>query len=228
MYNVAVERSAGWSGIAFILIVLVSSFLPGVPPTPDTAPATVGAWLDAHHTMWMLGAWLSFPAVAFFLWWLVQLRAFLRLVPQIDDGLPTYMLGAGIVASALVILISLTQIVLGMRPSAERSPQAIGVLFDTFNAGGAMIFIPSTIMVFAASHSGRRHGSLPVPLCYLGYLSAIGCAISTLTVFSTTGFMAIGGAGTIILGLLPFAIWVIWTSAVLIRAPRSGVAPSTS
>ncbi len=226
MYNIAVERSAGWSGIAFIVIVIVAAFLPGAPPPPDAPPSTVGAFIDAHHAMWMLAAWLTFPAVAFFLWWLIQLRAYLRLVPQIDDGLPTYMLAGGVVAAAIVIVTAVVQLVLGMRPSTERSPQVIATLYDMFNASGAMIFIPSAVVVLAGSHSGRRHQSLPVALVYLGYLATLGAAIATLSVFSTSGFMAIGGLGTLVLGLLPFAIWVIWTSLVLIRAPRSGAVPA--
>lgn len=224
MYNVAVERSAGWSGIAFIIIVIVAAFLPGAPPPPDAPPATVGAFIDAHHAMWMLAAWLTFPAVAFFLWWLVQLRAYLRLVPQVDDGLPTYMLAGGVVAAAIVIVTATVQVVLGLRLSAERSPQIIGLLYDSFNALGAMVFIPSAVVVLGASHSGRRHQSFPPALAYLGYLATLGSAIATLSVFSTSGFMAIGGIGSLIIGLLPFAIWVIWTSVILIRAPRTGEA----
>ena len=224
MYNVAVERSAGWSGIAFIIVVIVAAFLPGAPPAPDAPAATVGAFIDASHGMWMLAAWLTFPGVAFFLWWLVQLRAYLRLVPQVDDGLPTYMLAGGVVAGTIVILTATVQVVLGMHPSTDRGPQVITMLYDTFNAFGAMIFIPTAVMVFAGSHSGRRHQSLPSGLVYLGYLATVGSAISTLSVFSTSGFMAVGGLGTLVLGLLPFAVWVVWTSIVLIRAPRAGEA----
>ncbi|MBV8636487.1 MAG: hypothetical protein JO322_00240 [Candidatus Eremiobacteraeota bacterium] len=227
MYNVAVERSAGWSGIAFIIIVIVAAFLPGAPPPPDASASDVGAFIDAHHSMWMLAAWLTFPAVAFFLWWLVQLRAYLRLVPQIDDGLPTYMLAGGVVAAAIVIVTGTLQIVLGMRLSTERTPQIVEMLYDSFNAFGATIFIPSTVVLFAASHSGRRHQSLPAALAYFGYLATIGCAIATLSVFSTSGFMAIGGIGTIVIGLLPFAIWVVAVSIVLIRAPHSAPVAGT-
>jgi hypothetical protein len=227
MYNVAVERSAGWSGIAFIVIVIVAAFLPGAPPPPDATAATVGAFIDAHHAMWMLAAWLTFPAVAFFLWWLVQLRAYLRLVPQVDDGLPTYMLAGGIVAAAIVLVAAIVQAVLGLRLSTDRGPQLISLLYDTFSACGAFIFVPSVIVVLAASHSGRRHESLPSGLVYFGYLTAVGEVVATLSVFFTSGFMAIGGIGTVVLGLLPFAIWVIWASVVLIRAPRSGSAAGT-
>ncbi len=220
MYNVAVERSAGWSGIAFIIIVIVAAFLPGASPPPDASAADIGAFIDAHRTMLTLSAWLTFPAVAFFLWWLVQLRAYLRLVPQIDDGLPTYMLAGGVVASAIVIVTATVQVVLGMRPSTERTPQIVSMLYDTFNAFGGTIFIPSAIVLLAGSHSGRRHGSLPAPLAYFGYLATIGSAIATLSVFSTSGFMAVGGIGTLVIGLLPFGIWVIAVSVVLIRAPR--------
>lgn len=222
MYNERMERSAGWSGIAFIVVVLVAAFLPGPPPTPDTPVATVSAWLDAHHVLWMLSAWLIYPGILFYLWWVVQLRAFLRLAPQLDDGLPTYVLVGGILGAAVVTLIATDQIVLGLRPSSVLGPQVVQLLFDTFNALGAMVFIPTTILVFAASQSGLRHSSIPKALAYWGYLTCVGCAVSTLSVFSQTGFMAIGGIGTVLLGLLPFTIWVLWASAVMIRAPRSG------
>lgn len=222
MYNERMERSAGWSGIAFIVVVLVAAFLPGPPPTPDTPVATVSAWLDAHHFLWVLSGWLIYPGVLFYLWWVVQLRAFLRLAPQLDDGLPTYMLVGAILGAAIVTLIATDQIVLGLRPSSVLGPAIVQLLFDTFNALGAMVFIPTTILVFAASHSGLRHSSIPKALAYLGYLTCVGCAVSTLSVFSATGFMAIGGIGTVLMGLLPFTIWVLWVSAVMIRAPRSG------
>lgn len=220
MYNVAVERSAGWSGIAFIIIVIVAAFLPGALPPPDAPPADVGTFIDAHHAMWMVSAWLIFPGVAFFLWWVIQLRAYLRLVPQIDDGLPTYLLAGGVVAAAIVVVTATIQVVLGMRPSTERTPQIVGMLYDAFNAFGGMIYIPSAVVLLAGSHSGKRHGSLPAPLVYFGYLATIGSALATLSIFSVTGFMAIGGLGTLIIGLLPFAIWVIAVSIVLIRSPR--------
>jgi hypothetical protein len=31
-----------------------------------------------------------------------------------------------------------------------------------------------------------------------------------------------GGLGTLLFGLLPFTVWIIWSSLVLIRAPREG------
>ena len=220
MYNVHVERSAGYSGIAFILLVLVGAFLPGTPPTPDAPASDVAMFLDTHRSTWLFAGWLGFPAAAFFLWFIVQFRAYLRLVPQLDDGLPAYLLTGGIVAGVIALLLSLVQIVMGFRPSAELGLPAIRVLYDIFNAGGALIFLPTSIIVFAASQSGRRHNSLPGGLVILGYVATAGAVISTLSVFFASGFFVMGGFATLILGLLPFAIWTIWASIVLIRAPR--------
>ncbi|HEV7180380.1 MAG TPA: hypothetical protein VGN11_10930, partial [Candidatus Baltobacteraceae bacterium] len=119
MYNVRVERSAGYAGIAFIALVIISAFLPGTPPTPAAPVADIATFLDAHHSIWLLSGWLGLPAAAFFLWFIVQLRAYLRLVPQVDDGLPTYLLAGGITGGVFALLLSLVQIVLGFRSSSE-------------------------------------------------------------------------------------------------------------
>lgn len=222
MYDVHVERSAGYAGIAFVVLVLLGSFLPGVPPPPDAAPATVGAYLDAHRTMWQVAGWLVFPQLAFFLWFVVQLRAYLRLAPQIDDGLGTYLLVGGIVAAGFAALIGVSQVVLGFRAATDLGLPAIRVLYDIFNAAGALILGPAAIMMVAASNSGRRHASLPSGLVLLGYIAAIGAIVGTLSVFFQSGFLAMGGIGSVIVGLLPFALWILWSSIVLIRAPRSG------
>ncbi len=220
MYNVRVERSAGYAGIAFIVLVIVAALLPGTPPTPAAPASDVATFLDAHRSVWLFCGWLGLPAVAFFLWFIVQLRAYLRLVPQLDDGLPTYLFAGGVVGGMVALLLSLVQIVLGFRSSAELGLPAIRVLYDVFNAGGALIFLPTSVIVFAASHSGRRHKSLPGGLVIMGYIATAGAIISTLSVFFATGFLAMGGLGTLIIGLLPFTIWTIWTSIVLIRTPR--------
>lgn len=220
MYNVHVERSAGYAGIAFIVLLVVAALIPGAPPTPDAPVADVAAFLSAHRPEWLLAGWLGIPGVAFFLWFIVQLRAYLRLVPQLDDGLPAYLLTGGIAGGMLALFLALVQIVMGYRTPETFGLPALRVLYDVFNAGGALIFLPTSIVTFAASHSGRRHNSLPGGLIILGYIAAIGAAVSTLSVFVGSGFFVMGGYGTLIIGLLPFVIWTVWTSMVLIRAPH--------
>jgi hypothetical protein len=225
MYDLRVERSAGWSGIAFILVTATAAFLPGIPPTPDAPAAEVGAYVDGHRVQWLIAAWAICPGIAFFYWWLVQVRAFLRLGAAADDGLPSYAFAGGVALGIVALQVALTQIVLGFQPSAALGAPVLTILWDAFNGFGALLFAPAAVLALAASHSGRRHASLPVPLVWWGYATAAGCELSTLSIFSRSGFTAMGGVGTFLLGLLPFSVWVIWLSAVLIRSPRGGENP---
>ena len=75
MYSISAERSAGWSGLAFLVVVIMASVLAGTPPAMNATPATIAAFLSAHHQMAMVANWLVFPAAFFFLWFAVGVRA---------------------------------------------------------------------------------------------------------------------------------------------------------
>lgn len=219
MYNVRVERSAGYAGIAFVIISVVGLFVYGVPPTVGTPAATLVDFVAGHRGTWLLAAWLTLPESAFFLWFLVQLRSFLRMVPGLDDGLPTYMMIAGVAAATMALVTATLQATLGFRPQ-DIGLGSVRVLFDTYTMASVFIFVPLTVMVFAASHSGRRHGTLPDWIVWLGYLSALGAAVKTLSLFFTHGAMQLGGLGSMLFGILPLMIWLLAVSWVLITHPR--------
>jgi len=152
------------------------------------------------------------------MWFIVQLRAYLRLVPGLDDGLPTYMLTAAIGAGTIPPVTAMLQAVLGFRPQ-DIGLISVRLLFDTYTMCSVFIFIPLTIMTFAASHSARRHATFPIWLVYLGYVASIGAAVKTLSVFFTRGFMELGGVGSMIFGIAPLMIWLLAVSLVLIKLP---------
>ena len=218
MYNVRVERSAGYAGIAFVIISVVGLFVYGVPPTVGTPAATLVDFVAQHRSTWLLAAWLTLPESAFFLWFLVQLRSFLRMVPGLDDGLPTYMMIAGVAAAAMALLTAMLQATLGFRPQ-DIGLGSVRVLFDTYTMASVFLFVPLTVMVFAASHSGGRHGTLPAWVVGLGYLSALGAAMKTFSLFFTRGPMQLGGLGSMLFGILPLMVWLLAVSWVLISHP---------
>ncbi|MDP9018261.1 MAG: hypothetical protein M3N19_08065, partial [Candidatus Eremiobacteraeota bacterium] len=160
MYNVRVERSAGYAGIAFVIISAIGLFLYGIPPLITWPASAIADFVIAHRGLWLFGAWLTLPESAFFFWFIVQLRAYLRTVPGLDDGLPSYMLMAGVAAGIMALMTAMLQATLGFRPNDIGLP-AVRLLFDTYTMSSVFIFIPLTVMVFAASHSARRHGTFP-------------------------------------------------------------------
>jgi hypothetical protein len=209
-----VERSGGWAGIAYIVVVLIAAIVPGIPPAPDSPIATVTAYVNDHRMPWLLAGWLIFPGTAFYLWWLVQLARFIRRNGD-PEGLTHYFTAAGIVTSVLVLMLALSQILMGLRPDADAS--VMQLLFDAFNGIGGLLFMPLCIAVFAAARGAHRHRAFSTPLVIWSYVTAAGCGLSTLSVFSLHGFAAVGGVGTAVFGLLPFGVWGIWTSIEMIR-----------
>ncbi|PZR56456.1 MAG: hypothetical protein DLM50_08245 [Candidatus Meridianibacter frigidus] len=222
MPNVHVERSAGYAGIAFVLISVVGLFLNGIPPLITWPAGDVGDFVFVHRTLWLVGAWLTLPESAFFFWFVVQLRSFLRATADLDDGLPTYMLVAGMAAGILALATGMLQGSLGFRPQ-DISLIGVRVLFDTYTMASTFIFIPLIVMVFATSLSARRHGTLPPWLVTLGYAAAAGATIKSLSLFFTGGFMALGGIGTMIIGVVPLMVWMAAVALELIRSPRKSV-----
>ena len=216
MYNIHAERSAGYAGIAFIVLAIIGAFVPGVFPPLASAPADLAAYVDAHRTMLVLGAWISFPASAFFLWFIVGLRAYLRQTRGQDEGLPTYALAAGVVTVAVAIFGALFQLVLGFEGSATLGRDGVVTMYAATSLSGALTTCPLAIFVIACALSMRRHHSAPAWLVNLGYLTFAGSAVASLSVFFSSGSMAPNGIVSLVLGFLLFAIWIVATSLTLI------------
>jgi len=218
MYDSSAERSAGWSGLAFIALAIVSTIVMGTqPPGISASPAAIGAFLTTHGHGVLGWAWLGFPLSAFFLWFAAGLRASLRQAAGAPDGLPLYGIMAAIVTVAIALM---GNVVLGALALAPAGADDLG----TFWAIGWLLVGPVNsmavaIFVFACAHSMRRHGSAPQWLALYGYLTALGSAIATISLFYTSGSMAPNGVGTVILGAALFGIWMIAVSIRLIRTP---------
>ena len=97
MENVHAERSAGWSVLCYVAVLVAVTLLTNGMPAIDTKTSDAALAIDAHRFSLLWGAWLTFPATAFFLWFLVGLRSYLRWAPGRQEGLPTFAMIAGIV-----------------------------------------------------------------------------------------------------------------------------------
>jgi hypothetical protein len=213
------ERSAGWAGIFCVIAVAIALFLPGpsLPSAADSGQA-VGAFIDAHRAAWMTGAWLTFPEMAFFLWFTVGLRNRLRSGGARDDGLTLYMLTGALGTVAAGLVATSLQIVLGIVPLHDLGEQSTRALYVGWLASGVpVIFMPLALMLFAAAHSMRVNRSGPGWLVATGYAAAGASVLGTFTTFYSTTVMALSGPVGYIAFLL-FALWVVLTSTWLIRS----------
>jgi hypothetical protein len=223
MENVYAERSAGWSVLCYVAVVVLATMLTYAMPSLDARPLSIVLGIDAHRVGLLWGTWLTFPAAAFFLWFLVGLRSYLMNAPGRQEGLPTFALVSGAVMTAMS-LVGAAMLTTALYASADSfKSHAVGGVYDAFFfMQGGLGFAPVAIFLFAAAHSMRRHDRAPMWLAWLGYLAALGAAIATLSIFFNDGFMALGQPGPELVGTIPAGVWLVATGLVLIFQNRRG------
>ncbi len=230
MENVHAERSAGWSVLCYVALLIFATFLTNGMPSLTYQPSEAALAIDSHRFGLLGGAWLTFPAAAFFLWFLVGLRSYLSHAPGRQEGLPTFALVAGVVmvANSLWAAGMLTA-ALYASPDLFKSHGLSGIFDASYFTQGGLGYAPVAIFIFAAAHSMRRHERAPAWLAWLGYLAAFGAAIATLSIFFyTDSIMAPSQPGPGYFGAVPSAIWLVATGVVLILQSKRGSGPAST
>ena len=216
------DRSAGWAGILCVIAVAIALFLPGpaLPSAADSGTA-IATFIADHNFAWMLGAWLTFPEMVFFLWFAVALRNVLIRNGAGGGGLPLYMLGGAIATIAAGLIATTLQVVLGIVPSQELGVIQTKTLYVGWLVSGVpVLFMPLAMMQFAATLGMQKYALAPSWLTGIGYAGAAVSAIATVTTFYAAGVMALNGPVGY-LAFFIFALWVVLVSLRLISRHRS-------
>lgn len=228
MENVHAERSAGWSAIAYVAVLIVATLLTAGMPAIDVRPSDAALTIDEHRTLFLLGAWLTFPAAGFFLWFLTGLRTYLGNAPGRQEGLPTFAVLSGVAMIAMSLFAAAIQTAALYQTPDVFVADGLSALANAFVfSQGGLGYAPVAIFLFGAAHSMRRHESAPAWLAMLGYVAAAGAALSTLSIFFS-GPMAPGGVASAITGAVPTAVWLVATGLELIQNKRGSAGSSTS
>lgn len=229
MENVSAERSAGWSVLCYVAVLAFATFLHDGAPSLAARPLDTALAIDSHRFGLLLGAWLTFPAAAFFLWFLVGLRSYLNNAPGRQEGLPTFALVSGVVmiATSLAAAALLSAAVYAV-PDAFKAKGLAGIYDAFIFTQGGLGYAPVSIFLFAAAHTMRRHDRAPIWLAWLGYAASLGAALATFSIFSTGLVMSPGQPGPGLFGAIPAAVWLVATGLVLIFQIRRGSAAAST
>lgn len=229
MENVHAERSAGWSVLCYIGVLILATFLNNGMPSLEARASEAALAIDSHRLNLLWGAWLSFPAAALFLWFLVGFRSYLSHASGRQEGLPTFAMIAGVVMVCISLFASSLQAAAAYLPPDAFQANGLAAIFDAFVfTQGGLGYAAVSIFLFASAHSMRRHDSAPKWLSSFGYVASAGAALATLSIFFSDGFMSPGGTGPGVIGALPAAIWLVATGFTLIQSKRGSAAASTS
>ena len=210
-------RSKGWAGLAFVFLIVASVILSGTPPNANASPTAIAAYLADHHQGLIVAGWLTFPILAFFLWFVVGIAGYLRRMSTNDEGLPAYAITAGVYTAVVAFIGSLIGTALAFLPPDLLDPRSLQFVWaiDAL-ANGSFIAMGLAVFVFACAHSMRRHNSGPFWLVWLGYAAALGEAIMSLGVFYPSGIALNNITASLVLGFVLFAAWMIAASLMLV------------
>jgi hypothetical protein len=207
------DRSLALAGIVFVVLIVITAFLPGSPPKPSDSAVKIAKFLrdNADQIRWsgFIGALGSIVLLGW-------LGAVWRLLRGAEGDSPRLAVAAalgGVFAAALLnvggVLLSVMAIV-GPRGLGASGTRFFFLLFNNLGAAGG---IGVALLIGAFSTVIIETGVLPKIMGWIGALLALvllaagGAIASTRDVFFVLGFI----------GFIGFALWVVVVSVMMFR-----------
>jgi hypothetical protein len=218
------ERWAGLGGILFVILVLVSAFLPGNPPMQTDSTAKIARYFNQHRDDIRWASYIGAVAAVPFLWWLGSVWARLRRSEGATPRLAVVAVAGAIFGAVMATAASLVLSTVAIRGVAA-SPGGNGgakfwyTLSNMFGFGTAF---GAAVFVGAVSAVILRKGAFPQWLGWVGALLALAWVVAGVNVASER--KALWTYGFVV--FLVFLAWVIVVSYFIFTSKDTG-APST-
>jgi hypothetical protein len=202
-------------GILFVVIGVVSLFLPGTPPKADEV-AKIGTFFTDKRGSILAANYLVYVAFVFFLMFVGALRAQFGAADRTGIRPGSAALAGGVAAASMVI--AGTAVLNGavFQVAAAGDANLNHALYDISNdlfiasgSGFAAFFAGSAVAVAIT-------GALPRVLAPAGLVVALLNVVSGVGFFAKSGFFAIGGAYGIIVPLATL-LWILAASLAMLR-----------
>ena len=210
-----VRRLGGVVGILFVVIAVVSLFLPGTPPKADEV-AKIGTYLTDKRGDILAANYLVYVAFVFFLLFVGALRAQFGANDRTGIRPGSAALAGGVAAASMVIagtaVLNGAVFQVAGAGDANLNHALYDISNDLFFAAGfgfAAFFAGAAVAVSVT-------GALPSAFAPAGLLVALLNVVSGVGFFAKSGFFAIGGAFGFIVPVASL-LWILAASVVMLR-----------
>jgi len=223
------ERIGALSGLAFVVLAVLSGFIYPQQPRVDATPAATLAWVHDHRTALQAGMIFDFFAAGVLVWFAGYLH---RVLSRAEDGvesLAPIVLGSGIAVAVTTALAALPTTVMAFmeaQPGGLTDLSLVRMLGDLntifFSATSVM-----TAVFLGALGLAMVRGEVARP--WIGWLSLVVAAFNALAVWIGVTFSSYHGKGWLVVGwgaYVGFIVVMLVTSASLLR--QGGSAPVRS
>jgi hypothetical protein len=210
------ERTDAAAGIAFVVLAVAATVIPGSPPTATDSTRDVRDFLVDERDSLQAATYITGLALIAFLWFLGTLRGHLRAWEGGAGRFTAVAFGSGIALLSVVLAAS----GLALAPTlhaGELDDSTVRALFDAQVYMFAMAAFPAAGVTAGSAAVILRTGALPRAVGALGVLTSVVSVISGLSLYGESdSFLSIGGAAGFVSFLL-FLVWVLVTSIALMR-----------
>lgn len=209
------------AGAAFVVLALLSLFVPGQPPKADDPGASVVAYVTDKRSELLISSLLWFAAFVALLWFVAQLYAHLRAGGA--DTVELMVMLSGATSGAVFLTTSFCVMdALALAGPSDSNAAVAKIFYDLSGALFAMAGPPFILFFIGASLAGRQTATLPAWLCGFGLLAAAFQLPYTVNLATTHGPLATGGQLGFIEPVFSMG-WILAAGIVIARSPTSKI-----
>jgi hypothetical protein len=221
------ERLGALSGLAFVVLAVLSGFIYPQQPRVDSSPATTLAWVTDHRVALQAGMICDFFAAGVLLWFVGYLHRVLRRVEETAESLAPIVLGAGLGVAITTALAALPTAVLAFmvaQPGGISDPTLVRMLGDLNTLFFSVTSVMTAVFLVAL---GLAMLGRAIATRWLGWLSLVVAVFNGLAVWIGVTFSSYHGKGWMVVGwgaYIGFLVVLLLVSASLLR--QRDTAPS--
>jgi hypothetical protein len=197
-------RTAAAGGVAFVVLNIVGTFLPGSPPATNASAAKIAAYFRDHPGAIKAQLLVGGLGVVGLWWWF---GALWRMLSRAEGERPRLAIVAAVSLATGVVLAMISTVFTAAAAIRVDNVDTTHLLYSlslvVVSAAGFGIatFLVAACIVLYRSDVAPRWTS------YLGFAAALAFLGSTLGIVSTSNVFNV-------LGIIAFLIWCVWTLAI--------------
>lgn len=215
------ERYGAASGLAFVVLFMLSVFIVPMPPHLDASTGSVAAYFTSHAKALLWTEVLTAFATVAFLWFLGHLRHVMQRAESGHEELSPIVMVAGVALAAFGLMNALPGAVMAFM--AHRGDALAGgtvrMLWDLYQVSTAFLMVSLGLFVMVASMAMVRKELVAAWLGWAGMLLAVVCWVGGIAMFFQTAYSStINAVGLV--AILGFALWMALASITMLQRPE--------
>ena len=217
------DRLAATSGIAFVVLFIVSFFSATKPPDSTDSNAEWVTYFLNHHRATLISAVLLGAAVMFFIWFAGSVGAALRNAGEARLGAVAF--GGGVATAAAATVVAALQGALAYRIAID-SPANVKAFVDLGYSIQVLLSFPIAVLIGATAIASWRTGVFPRWWAGTSGAAAV-VMISGGGALAHSGFYRPDGPWSFVT-LIVFLAWTLVTSGWLVMRTHAEAMPRTA